>query len=134
MLRKSIIALCTIASVGMLAPEVASARAGFGGGGVGGTGFRSAAVSGGAFRSGTFAAIPGGGFRHRHHHRHGFPFGAAFGVGLGYGLYAPYYAAYDYGYPYDDYVYGASYYGDDGCYIVRRRVLTPFGWRLRRVP
>jgi len=54
----------------------------------------------------------GGGFR-----------GRGFG-GRGFGFY-------DYGdyYPYD---YG-TYYGDDGCYLVRRRVKTRHGWRIRRV-
>src|SRR5229473_3597634 len=51
----------------------------------------------------------GGGFR-----------GAGFGLGLGY----PYYGYGGY-YP---------YYGDAGvCYEQRRRVLTPYGWRIRRV-
>jgi uncharacterized membrane protein len=37
---------------------------------------------------------------------------------------------YDYGYyPYD---YG-TYYSDEGCYLVRRRVKTRHGWRIRRV-
>jgi len=73
MLRKSIIALFAIASLGLLAPDAASARGGgFGGGGgggfrggggggfhggFGGGGFRSAALGGGGFRS---AAIGGG--------------------------------------------------------------------------
>src|SRR6267378_3877784 len=35
-----------------------------------------------------------------------------------------------YGYPYG---YGSYAYGDGGCYLVRRRVMTPYGWRLRRV-
>ncbi|WP_338026091.1 hypothetical protein [Bradyrhizobium algeriense] len=54
----------------------------------------------------------------------------AVGLGLGYGLYGPYgyYNDYDYGY-YDD----SYYYGDNGCYIVRRSVLTPYGWRIRPV-
>jgi hypothetical protein len=51
-------------------------------------------------------------------------------VGLGLGLYAPYlYGGYGYGYPYGY----ASYYDDGGCYLVRRRVMTPWGWRIRRV-
>jgi 1,4-dihydroxy-2-naphthoate octaprenyltransferase len=45
---------------------------------------------------------------------------------LGYGYYNDYY---DYGYGYDD----PYYYGDGGCYIVRRSVLTPYGWRIRSV-
>ena len=45
------------------------------------------------------------------------------------------------GYPYDDYYgdyyndgyYDDGYYDDGGCYLVRRRVLTHYGWRIRRV-
>jgi hypothetical protein len=64
---------------------------------------------GGGFRGGGFR---GGGFR-----------GRGFG---GFGIVGPY--GYG-GYPYD---YGA-YYGNDGCYLVRRRVMTRYGWRIRRV-
>ena len=56
-----------------------------------------------------------GGFHHGFHHgfhRHVF-------VGFGFG---PYYDGY---YPYDYY--------DDGCYIVHRRVMTRYGWRIRPV-
>jgi hypothetical protein len=61
---------------------------------------------GGGFRGGGFR---GGGFR-----------GAGFGLGLG--LYPYGYGGY---YP---------YYGDAGvCYVVRQRVLTRYGWRIRRV-
>jgi hypothetical protein len=83
MLRKTMIAFFAIASVGLLAPDVASARGGFGGGGggfhgvggggfhaggFGGGGFRSAAIGGGAFRSAAIgvpgaAVVSGGGFR-----------------------------------------------------------------------
>jgi 1,4-dihydroxy-2-naphthoate octaprenyltransferase len=80
------------------------------------------------FRGGTLAVNRfQGGFRpgFRHHRR--FPFAvAAVGLGLGYGYYNDYY---DYGYGYDD----PYYYGDGGCYIVRRSVLTPYGWRIRSV-
>jgi len=52
------------------------------------------------------------------------------GVGLGYGFASPY--GYGYGYPY----YG-DYYADDGgyggCYVVRQRVHTRYGWRIRPV-
>jgi hypothetical protein len=57
---------------------------------------------------------------------------------LGYGLYGgyPYYADYGYddygGYGYGDYGYD-DYYGDGGCYVVRQRVQTPYGWRIRPV-
>ena len=70
MLRKMMIALLATAAVAMLAPDVASAQRGFGGGGGGGFrgggfggggGFRGAAIGGGGgFRA---AAIGGGGFR-----------------------------------------------------------------------
>jgi hypothetical protein len=168
MLRKTMIALFTFASVAMLIPDAASARGGgghggggfgggggfrggggFGGGGgfrgggmgMGGGGFRAAAVGGGfrsaalpatGFRGGAFAAngFRGAGFHHGFRH-HRFPFaGAAIGVGLGYGLYG------SYGYDDDYYPYYAGYddyYGDSGCYIIRRSVRTPYGWRIRPV-
>jgi hypothetical protein len=85
---------------------------GFGGGGFGG--FRGGGFRGGGFR--------GGGFR-----------GAGLGIGLGLGLglaAAPY--GYYGGY---DYPYGYAGYGDDdgGCYLVARRIWTPYGWRIRRI-
>ena len=40
---------------------------------------------------------------------------------------------YDYGYPYAAGYGYDDYYGDGGCYVVRQRVLTPYGWRLRPV-
>src|SRR5258708_33305487 len=136
MLRKTIVALFAIASVGMLAPDIALARGGFGGGGMGGfrggggfggfraggigmggAGFRSAAISPGfrtaafspGIRSGAFAgnAFRGGNFRSGFRHHRGFPFAAAaFGAGLAYGAY---------GYYDDDYYYGGYPY-DDGYY------------------
>jgi hypothetical protein len=109
-MRKTILALCAAVLVGLLSPTVASARGGFGGGGFHGGGFH-----GGGFH--------GGGFR-----------GAGIGLGLGLGLAGAYGAyGYPYGYGYDaPYAY-SGYYGDDGCYLVRQRVWTPYGWRLRRV-
>lgn len=124
---------------------------GFRGGGIGmgGAGFRAAAIGPGfraagpvGFRGGTLAvnSFRGGyyrpGFRHR-----GYPYvAAAIGAGLAYG------AAYPYGYGYDDgagyyatpYPYGDGYsddyyYGNGGCVILRKRVLTPYGWMLRPV-
>jgi hypothetical protein len=166
MLHKTMIALFAAASVAMLVPDKASARGGFGGGGfrggggfhgggfhgggfrggaigIGGGGFRAAAIGGGfrtaalpvaaGFRGGNFAGYRGGyhhGFRHR-----GFPLAAAavVGAGLGYGLYGPYgyYNGYDDGYPY--YANYGYDYGDGGCYVVQQRVLTPYGWRLQPV-
>jgi len=124
MLHKTMIALFTAASVGMLAPSVTSARGGFGGGGGGGFhgggggSFHGAGFGGGGFR--------GGGFHHGfHHHGRRFAFGAfAFGPGYPYA----YYGDDDYDYPYYD-----SSYGDSGCYAVQRRVHTRHGWRIRPV-
>jgi hypothetical protein len=113
MLRKTFLAMAAIAAIGLFAPNMASARGGFGGGHGGGFG---------GFHGGGFH---GGGFRR------GFGIGAfGLGVGLGYGLYGPGYGYYGgYGYPYYD-----DYYADEtSCYIVRRRVHTPSGWRIRPV-
>src|SRR2546421_11017041 len=65
MLSKTMIALFAAASVGMLAPSVASARGGFGGGGGGlhgggGGGFHGGGFGGGAFPRG---AVGGSGVR-----------------------------------------------------------------------
>src|SRR6202043_2969900 len=119
MFRKTVIALLALASFGLLSPDVASARGGFGGGG--GGGFHGGGMGG--FHGGGMGGFHGGGFGVFHHHG----FGPGFGVGLGLGLYAPYY--------YGDYypVYGYEE-GDEGqCYLVRRRVHTHHGWRLRTV-
>jgi hypothetical protein len=125
MLRKTIIALFAVASIGMLAPGVASARGGGGGGGGHGGGFGGGGFHGGGFGGGGFH---GGGFRGGR----GFGLGGfGLGLGLGYGLYGPYGYYGDYGYPY--YAYNDSYYDDGGCYVVRRRVHTPYGWRIRPV-
>ena len=68
----------------------------------------------------------GGGFRGA---------GIGLGLGLGLGLAAPYYGGYGYGgYGYGGYPYGYASYYDQGCYVVRRRVWTPYGWQIRRVP
>ena len=80
----------------------------------------------GGFRGGDFH---GGGFHGRgFHHGRGFALGA-FGVGLGYGLYGPYDDYYDY----PDYAYDDSYSYNGDCYVVQRRIYTPYGWRLRPV-
>lgn len=74
-------------------------------------------------RGGGFGGFRGGGFRGG-----GFR-GAGIGLGLGLGLASPYYYGGYGGYPYG---YG-GYYGG-GCYTVARRIWTPYGWRIRRVP
>jgi hypothetical protein len=48
------------------------------------------------------------------------------------GAYGAYGYPYGYGYDYP-YGYGGYDYVDGGCYLVGRQVLTPYGWRLRRV-
>ena len=67
-----------------------------------------------------------------HHHGGGGGFhGGGFrGGGFGaFGFYGPY-AYGGYGYPYG---YGGYYDDGGGCYLVRQRVMTPYGPRLRRV-
>jgi hypothetical protein len=112
MLRKIMTALFAVATLAILSPTGASARGGFGGGGFHGGGFHGG-FGGGGWR--------GGGWR-------GPAFGAL-GLGVGLGL-----AGAGYGYPYG-YGYPASYayYGDGGCYLVRRRIWTSYGWRLQPV-
>ena len=118
MMRKTILALFVLAAVGVVQPTVASARGGGGGGGGHGGGFHGGGFGGGGFRGGGFhgGGFHGGGF-HGGFHRRAF-------VGFGFG---PYYDGY-YPYAYDD-----SYYGDGGCYVVRRRLHTRHGWRIRPV-
>src|SRR6202035_1674965 len=101
--------LCMVA---LATGTTAQARGGFGGhGGFGGFG-------GHGFGGHGFGGFRGGGF------------GPGFGLGYGLG-YLPY-AYYGGYYPY----YGGyyPYYGDEGaCYVVRQRVMTRYGWRIRRV-
>ena len=114
MLRKTFIALLAVVSIG-LSPTVASARGGFGGfggHGFGGHGGFHGAFGGGGWRGGGW----GGGWR-------GPAFGAL-GLGVGLGLAGAYGG---WGYP-----YYASY-GYGGCYLVRQRIWTPYGWVLRPV-
>jgi hypothetical protein len=77
---------------------------------IGGSALLSGASSTSALARGGGRGFRGGGFR-----------GAGIGLGLGY-----------YGYPYYSGYY--PYYQDEGvCYAVRRRVMTRYGWRIRRV-
>jgi hypothetical protein len=112
-MRKMFISLFSLAAVGLIQPTVASARGGGSGGGHGG-GFGAGGFHGGGFHGG----FGGGGFRGGGFRGRGF---GGYGFGLYYGGYYPY--AYN-----DDY-------DDDGggCYLVRRRVMTPYGWRIRPV-
>jgi hypothetical protein len=148
MLRKTMIALCAMASIGMLAPDLALARGGGGGGGGhgGGGGFGGHGGFGpgggfgghaGGFGSSFARTAPGGGvgmvqgnrfagnFGHRGFHdgrgfRRGFVAGGWWGPG------------YDY-WDYPDYAYDDTYYDNGGCYIVQRRVHTAYGWRVRPI-
>ena len=105
MARKTIIALFAVAVVGLASPTIASAR----GGGHWGHG-------GGHWGHG--GGFAGAGI-------------AAGAIGLGLGLAtAPYGYGGGYGYPYG---YDSYAYDTGGCYLVRQRVMTPYGWRLRRV-
>src|SRR5450755_4826396 len=101
----------------MALPAAAFARGGGHGGGFHGGGFQGGGFHGGGFH-GRFA---GGGFHggrfHGGFHRRAF-------VGLGFGSY------YDGYYPY---AYNDDYCDDGGCYVVRRRVHTRYGWRVRPV-
>src|ERR1700692_3083489 len=150
-MRKTIIALFALAAVGLVQPTAAFARGGGGGGGHGGgggggghgggmggggghgmgggggfhssAGFHGAGLGGGGFRGGGFS---GGGFHGGGFHGGGFRGGVAWRafVGLGFGSY------YDGYYPY---AYNDDYYDDGGCYVVRRRLHTRYGWRVRPV-
>jgi hypothetical protein len=131
MLRKTIVALFAVASIGLLAPTVASARGGFGG-------FHG---GGGGFHGGGFGGFRGGGFHGGGFHGGGFHGGGFRGAGIGLGLLglglAGAYGAYGYPYGYGGY-YGSpyaysDYYDDGGCYLVRQRIWTSYGWRVRRV-
>jgi hypothetical protein len=162
MLRKTMIALLAVASIGLVSPTMALARGGggggghggggfggggggfhgggfgggggFHGGGFGGGGFHGGGFGGGGFHGGGLASgFHGGGFHGGGFHGRGFGRGLAFG-GLGYGLYGAYD---DYGYGYPDAYYPYAYddtYGDNGdCYVVQRRVHTKQGWRVHPV-
>jgi hypothetical protein len=74
----------------------------------------------------TMASAHGPGF-HGHGFHGGFHHGFGPRFGFGFGPYV--------GYPY--YYGGPSYYADiepeGGCYVTRKRVHTPRGWRVRKV-
>jgi hypothetical protein len=152
MLRKTMIALCAVASIGMLAPDMALARSGGGhGGGGGGLGggrggsfggsFGARGFSGGGFANsfaraaptGTagVAAVQGGRFAagsfNHGGFNHGFRHGHRFFDGGFWG------AGYDDYWDYPNYSYDDSYYDNGGCYVVQQRVHTSYGWRVRPV-
>lgn len=160
MLRKTMTVLCAVASIAILTPDLALARGGggggghgggggghaggFGGGGFGGRGFGggSFATGGGSFGNSFARAAPAsgivtapgsrfvgaqvnhGGFGHGFH-------GRRFFAGGGFGYYDGYWGYPDYAY--DDSYYDDSYSDNGSCYVVQRRVHTPYGWRVRPV-
>jgi hypothetical protein len=152
MLRKTVIALLAVASVGLASPTIALARGGGGGGhggggmggghggGFGGGGFRGGGFGGGfrgggiafhdgGFRGGEFRGGRFGEFRGRGVHDRDF---GRRRFGFGYPYY-DYYDDYAYDYPYGYYPFASSdSYADNGsCYVVQRRVHTTHGWRLQ---
>ena len=106
------LALPLVASTESFAQKGAGAAA-YGGGGGGGGGH-----SGGGGRGGGGGGHYGGGYGGGGHYGGRRFYG---GGGLGFG---GYYGGY--------YPYAVGGYYDDDCYVVRRRVLTPYGWRVRR--
>lgn len=106
----------------------AASFASTGGGTNFGGGVRSAPIGNNFVRNGS---MPSNNWSGGHHHHHG---GRGF-IGLGlYGGIVPgvsYCNLYDNCYPGYAYYDGDTY--DDGCYLVRRRVHTPYGWRVRNV-
>lgn len=153
MLRKMMIALLATAALGVVAPEAAQARGGFGGhGGFGGGGWHG---GGGGF---AFHGAPGGGWHggggftalHAAPMAGGYAFhrgvvGPHFGPGFrhhvfigGGGFVGPYYdygddGYYAYGgYP-DDAYYDGGYVEESTCYLVRRHVLTHHHWHWHTV-
>jgi len=115
MMRKTAMALVATAALGLGSTAAFAHGPGGMGGHMGGMGGHFGGMGGGHF----------GGFHHCGGFHDGFHHGfhRHFFVGVGFG-----------GFPYDDGYY--PYYDnndDEGCYLVRRRVLTPYGWRIRRV-
>jgi hypothetical protein len=115
----SVIALFAVCGFGIVGTSAvllgtSSTAQAHGGGGHGGGG------GGGHSGGGGGGVHGGGGFHGGGFHRGGFR-----GGGVGIGFWGP---GYDYPYGY------SGYYGEEGtCYLVRRRVMTRYGWRIRRV-
>ena len=159
MLRKTMIALCAVASIGVLAPGMALARGGGGGGGGGGGhggggyggggghaggwgggGYGARGMSGGSFSNsfahaapnGNFSAVQGNRFASSRMGR-GFDrdHGRDFRHHRGFFVGDDFYAG-DY-WDYPDYANDDSYYDNGNCYVVQRRVHTSYGWRVRPV-
>ena len=130
MIRRTMVALCATAASAGLVPDEAFARGG---------GHRTAAV-----RTGTFAANAWRtGFYPGYRPWRPIPVApvaaVAVGAGLAYGAYpnGTFGGGYAYYPPYDvdgNFVYNAGgYYGDGSCYLIQRRIPTPYGWVLRPI-
>jgi hypothetical protein len=147
MSRKTVIALLTVASVGLVSPTVASARGGggghggsfggggFHGGGFGGAGFHGGGFGGRGFHSGGFVGggFHGGGFANGFHGGdfHGREFrgrGLAIGAGASTDRMAMTATVTAIRTPTP-----ISYDDNGDCYVVRQRVHTTHGWRLQPV-
>jgi hypothetical protein len=136
MLRKTVIALLAVASVGLASPTMALAR---GGGGDGGGGFHGGGMGGGGFHGGMAGGFRDGGgfhdrdggFRGRGFHDRDRDFGRRFGFGYGFYPYDDYAYDYPYGSGHYPYAYNDAYYENGSCYVIQRRVHTTHGWRLQ---
>jgi hypothetical protein len=142
MLRKTVIALLAVASIGLVSPTMVLARGGGGGFGGGGGGFHGGGMGGGGFHGGGVAGgFHGGGMAGGFHDEGGFHGGGfrgsrgfhdrSFGRRFGFGFYPYDDYAYDYPYGYYPYASSDSYADNGGCYVVQRRVHTTHGWRLQ---
>ena len=159
MLRKTMIALCAVASIGVLAPGMALARGGGGGGGGGhgGGGYGGGGGHAGGWGGGSYGARGYSGGNFSNSFAHAAPNGsfsavqgnrfASSRMGRGFdrdhdhdrdfrhhrGFFVgdDFYAG-DY-WDYPDYANDDSYYDNGNCYIVQRRVHTSYGWRVRPV-
>jgi hypothetical protein len=85
----------------------------------------------GGFHHGGFAGRGFGGFHHGGFHHRGFGFGGPFAAGLiGGAALGGLYGYGGYGYPYGGYYSNAGYGGE--CYVIRRRVYSPWGSAIRK--
>ena len=158
MLRKTMVALCAVASLGLLAPDMALARGGGGGGhGGGGGGFGGARGGGGGFggfSAGVRGGSPGFGAVAVRSGSFGNSFARTTAIGAAgvagvagsrwtgsrwagnpafrHGFHHRRFFVAGFGggfWPYYDDWYDYPYYYDGGCYVVQQRVHTRFGWR-----
>jgi hypothetical protein len=135
MLRKMTMALFAVSAIGLAQPMAAFAGGGHGGGGHGGGGGGGGGYHGGMGGGGYHGGMGGGSF-HSAGMMHSSVGGGSFHAFHDHGRFRDHdhdrfrrrafvgFGFYDDGYP---------YYYDEGCYTVRQRVLTRYGWRIRPV-